>query len=31
VLHELVARGMIALRGREVTILDIQRLRAFES
>lgn len=31
VLHELVARGMIALRGREVTILDLQRLRAFES
>jgi CRP-like cAMP-binding protein len=31
VLHELVARGMIALRGREVTILDIQRLRALES
>jgi CRP/FNR family transcriptional regulator, dissimilatory nitrate respiration regulator len=30
VLHELVARGMIAMRGREVTILDIGRLRAFE-
>jgi len=30
VLHELVARGMIALNGREVTILDFERLRAFE-
>ena len=30
VMHELVARGMIAMRGREVTILDIGRLRAFE-
>jgi CRP-like cAMP-binding protein len=30
VLHDLVARGMIALRGREITILDIERLRAFE-
>lgn len=30
VLHELVERGMIALRGREITILDIERLRAFE-
>jgi CRP-like cAMP-binding protein len=29
VLHDLVSRGMIALRGREVTILDIDRLRAF--
>jgi CRP-like cAMP-binding protein len=30
VLHELVARDMIALRGREVTILDLERLREFE-
>jgi CRP-like cAMP-binding protein len=30
VLHDLVARGMIALRGREITILDIKRLREFE-
>jgi CRP-like cAMP-binding protein len=30
VLHDLVARGMIELRGREITILDIERLRAFE-
>lgn len=30
VLHELVARGMIALQGREVTILDLERLQAFE-
>jgi len=30
VLHDLVARGMIAMRGREVTVLDIERLRAFE-
>jgi CRP-like cAMP-binding protein len=29
VLHDLVSRGMIALRGREVTILDMERLRAF--
>jgi CRP/FNR family transcriptional regulator, dissimilatory nitrate respiration regulator len=29
VLHELVSRGMIALRGREVTILDQDGLRAF--
>jgi CRP/FNR family transcriptional regulator, dissimilatory nitrate respiration regulator len=31
VLHELVSRGMIALRGREVTILDKDRLRAYGS
>jgi CRP-like cAMP-binding protein len=31
VLHQLVARGMIALRGREVTILDIAGLRAYQS
>lgn len=31
VLHDLVSRGMIALRGREVTILDAERLRAFAS
>ena len=30
VLHELVDKGMIAVRGREITILDIGRLRAFE-
>lgn len=30
VLHELVDQGMIAVRGREITILDIGRLRAFE-
>lgn len=29
VLHELVSRGMIALRGREVTILDKDGLRAY--
>jgi CRP-like cAMP-binding protein len=29
VLHELVSRGLIALRGREVTILDQDSLRAF--
>lgn len=31
VLHDLVSRGMIALRGREVTILDAEGLRAFAS
>jgi CRP-like cAMP-binding protein len=31
VLHELVSRGMIALRGREVTILDKDGLRAYGS
>lgn len=31
VLHDLVSRGMIALRGREVTILDADGLRAFAS
>jgi CRP-like cAMP-binding protein len=31
VLHELVSRGMIALRGREVTILDKDRLVAYGS
>jgi CRP/FNR family transcriptional regulator, dissimilatory nitrate respiration regulator len=30
VLHELVDKGMIAVQGREITILDIGRLRAFE-
>lgn len=30
VLHELVDKGMIAVRGREITILDLHRLRAFE-
>jgi len=30
VLHELVEKGMIAVSGREITILDLARLRAFE-
>jgi CRP/FNR family transcriptional regulator, dissimilatory nitrate respiration regulator len=30
VLHELVEQGMIAVRGREITILELARLRAFE-
>lgn len=30
VLHELVAQGMIGLQGREVTILDLARLQAYE-
>ena len=30
VLHELVEEGMIDVRGREITILDLERLRTFE-
>lgn len=30
VLHELAARGMIEVRGREVVILDIEGLRSYE-
>ena len=30
VLHELSGRGLIAVQGRQITILDIERLRAYE-
>jgi len=30
VLHDLSGLGMIAVKGREITILDIERLRAYE-
>ena len=30
VLHDLTDQGMIAVQGRQITILDIQRLRAYE-
>jgi CRP-like cAMP-binding protein len=30
VLHDLAERGMIAVDGREITILDMERLRAYE-
>ena len=30
VLHDLTQQGMIAVQGREITICDIDRLRAYE-
>lgn len=30
VLHDMIAQGLIAMKGREITILDLERLRAYE-